>query len=198
MPLRSWTAGDRDAVAESHLQLVLKHFAGRIARELVDERPPPRYLVGGQRNQAVLSQHLCIQVLTGSGHDDRAQVLAADIVRDADDRNFLHAGMREDGVLHVDGIDVGPAPDDHVLGPSADVEVAVLVQPADVACVQPTVDPGRFRGLRVIEVLALTTGYPQLYLPVRTGGHNDAVVVDTPDLSRGKRLSDGAWASDRK
>src|SRR5450631_1678236 len=101
--------------------------------------------------------------------------------------------MREDGVLHVDGIDVGPASDDHVLGPSTDVEVAVLVQPADVARMQPTVDPGRGGGLRVIEVLALTTGYPQLDLPVGAGRDNGAVLVDTPDLSGGKRLSDGAW-----
>jgi hypothetical protein len=61
-------------------------------------------------------------------------------------------------VLDVGGVDVVAAPDDDVLAAADDVEVAVVVQLAQVARDQPAVLPHLRRGLGVAEVLALAPG----------------------------------------
>ena len=113
---------------------------------MVDELPPPRHLVGGQRLEAVGAGGSRRRAAApGRGTTTATRSSPSTSWGDADHRHLGHARMGGDHVLHVDGVDVVPAPDDHVLGPPADVEVAVLVEPADVAGPQPAVDPGRRR-----------------------------------------------------
>ena len=50
-----------------------------------------------------------------------------------------HSGKAVEGFFHGCECDVHTAADDHVLGASGDPEVAVVVDAAEVACVQPPV-----------------------------------------------------------
>src|ERR1700751_5121074 len=56
----------------------------------------------------------------------------------ADDRSLEHPGMGVQDILDLLRVDVLPAPDDQVLDPVDQGEVAVVVEPADVAGVQPS------------------------------------------------------------
>src|SRR5205807_1382914 len=70
----------------------------------------------------------------GGGHD-----LAEVGVRPTTDSNLLNLGVLEEHVLHVGGGDVLAAPDDEVLQPAGDEQVAVGVEVAEVAGVDPAV-----------------------------------------------------------
>ena len=98
-------------------------------------------------------------------------------------------GMGGDGVLDVGGVDVVAAADDHVLAAAHDVEVAVRVEPAEVAGHQPAVHPGPGRGLGVAVVLAGPARDPHAHLADLAGRHRRTVVVDADDLGRGQRLA---------
>ena len=75
--------------------------------------------------------------------DDGADLLAERLVGDADHGAVGDRRVFEQGRLDLDGVDVLPAPDDHVLGPVDDVDEALVVQAGDVARVQPA--PGERR-----------------------------------------------------
>ena len=70
----------------------------------------------------------------------------------ADDGGVGDAGMLDEAVLDLDAVDVLAAADDHVLGPVGDEQVAVVVEVADVAGVQPAVDDRRRRRLGLVPV----------------------------------------------
>ena len=74
--------------------------------------------------------------------------LAPGVVGDADHRHLGHAVEREDGVLHLDGRDVLPSGDDHVLLPVEDAEVPLVVDEPAVAGVEPSALEGRRRSPR--------------------------------------------------
>src|SRR6476646_2765745 len=72
----------------------------------------------------------------------------------ADDRSLEHPGMGVEGVFDLLRVDVLPAPDDQVLDPVDQGEVAAVVEPADVAGVQPSAAQRLGRLLRPTEVAA--------------------------------------------
>ena len=73
----------------------------------------------------------------GAELHDRLDLLAELPVRHADDRDVEHVGMLDEHVLDLDAVHVLAAADDHVLGPVDEVQVAVVVEVADVAAAEP-------------------------------------------------------------
>ena len=84
----------------------------------------------------------------GEALDERADDLAVLRVGHAHDLDVLDAGHRVEELLDLARVDVLPAADDHVLDAPGDAVVAVLVDGAQVARVQPAVGvDGRLGGL---------------------------------------------------
>ena len=108
---------------------------------------------------------------------------------DTDDAGLDDVGVVEQDGLDVDGVDVVAAPDDDVLLATDDVEVAVGVEPGQVAGVEPAVLPGAGGGLGVAVVLALAPLHAQHGLTDLAGGHLVAVVVEDLHLEGGHGLA---------
>src|ERR1017187_3338125 len=178
-------SGDR----EPGRQLLLQDFSGGIPGQFVDELPPPRHLVGGQRNETVLPECLGIGLPPRPQHHYGSHILTEDIVGHPDHRNLGYPRVGENDMLHVDGVHVASTPNDHVLRPAPDVEVTVCVETADVTGAEPAIHPGRRGGFRVAEVLPLPTGNPKPDLTVFTGRDLPPVAVDTADLGGRERLA---------
>ena len=112
-------------------EVALEHLAVRVAGELVDQLDVGRDLVrveplGAPRPQLVRrgrAAHL------DHGH----RVLAVTVVGDAEHRAVDHVGVPVQHVLDLAGVHVHPGPDEHVAEPVGEVEVAVVVEVADVA-----------------------------------------------------------------
>ena len=81
-------------------------------------------------------------VVAGVELEDGGDPLAPLVVGQADDRAVEDRGVGQQGLLDLGRVDVEPAGDDHVLEPVDDVQVAVVVQVADVAGVMPAVPGG--------------------------------------------------------
>ena len=80
-----------------------------------------------------------VRSLPGLQHDDRLHLLAVRLVRHADDRDLGDGLVGHQHFFQLARVDIESAADDHVLQPVDDVEVALLVQAADVARVEPPV-----------------------------------------------------------
>src|SRR6266568_6900609 len=113
-------------------------LAGRGHREGVHEHPVQGCLVRRQPLPAVRPQ------LFGRGPglaEGRAHVggdhLTPGLVRDPDDGRLGDAGVVEQGILDLARVDVLTAPDDHVLDPAFDAQVAPAVQGGQVPGVVP-------------------------------------------------------------
>ena len=87
-------------------------------------------------------------------------------------------------MLDVGGMDVVAAPDDHVLAPADDVEVPVVVQPAQVSGDQPPVPPRLRCRLGVLEVLPVAPGEMQPHLSYLVGRQRFVVRSHNPHLGR--------------
>ena len=79
-------------------------------------------------------------VAPGPRDDDGAHLLAHHGVGHPDDGDLAHRGMRRQGVLHLDAVHVLAAAIDHVLLAVDDEDQALVVDPREVAAVQPAVD----------------------------------------------------------
>ena len=91
-------------------------------------------------------------VAPGLSCDDRADLLAEHVVRDADHRGVDDRRVLEQRGLDLDAVHVLAAADDHVLGPVDDEDEALVVDAGDVAGVQPAVGEGRGRRLGLVPV----------------------------------------------
>ena len=72
-------------------------------------------------------------------HDDGANFLTHDRMRDAQDRAVSDVGVLEERCLNLGGVDVLTTSDDDVLGAIHDVEPAVLIDPGHIAGVHPPI-----------------------------------------------------------
>mmetsp|Transcript_62255 Transcript_62255/g.203192 ORF Transcript_62255/g.203192 Transcript_62255/m.203192 type:complete len:288 (+) Transcript_62255:3281-4144(+) len=112
--------------------------------------------------------------------DDRdADALFQDVVRHHECDASLDPGVRLDGVLDLEGRDNLAAPVDDLLGAAGNVEVAVLVQPTQVAGVEPAVLEEALLGGHGVALVALKERRP-LHHDVADGarGHLLADVVE--------------------
>jgi hypothetical protein len=68
----------------------------------------------------------------------------------SDDRHLGHLRMAGEHVLDLQRVDVLSAGDDHVVDPAEQPEVAVTVEPADVARVVPAVPDRQLVGIGAV------------------------------------------------
>ena len=85
-------------------------------------------------------------------HHERLGPLAPLLVRHPDHGRLDHRRVRRDGLLDLDRGDVLAAGDHHVLGPVAQLDVAVGVHHAEVAAVEPAALERLLGGRRVVVV----------------------------------------------
>ncbi len=86
------------------------------------------------------------------GLDKGGHRLAIDLVRHADHGGVNHVVVADQGALHLLGIDVEAAREDHVLLAVGDIEIAVVVPMAQITGVQPTIPQGCRRVLRAVQI----------------------------------------------
>ena len=86
--------------------------------------------------------------------DEGVHELAAVAVGHADDRGLEHVRVLLQHILDLARVDVEATDEDHLFLPSADEEVAVVVELANVAGVQPAVVKRLGRGRRQVPVAA--------------------------------------------
>ena len=98
-------------------------------------------------------------------NDDGMHSLAPLVAWDPDHRDLGHGRMRGDGVLHLDGVHVLSAGDDHVLHPVGQVQEAVFVDEAHVAGAIPAVAHDRFSLRRLLPVFAHEVSASGAHLP---------------------------------
>ena len=102
-------------------------------------------------------------------------------MRQADDRGLEDGVVCREHRLHLGGVHVEAAADDHVLLPAHDEEVSIVVNPAEVAGGEDAVREHRACRLLVVEVSRHDVASTHADLAVRTGppggardGHLDA------------------------
>ena len=109
--------------------------------------------VAGEDLPAVVDDVLFREGLSGFRRDEGLGDFAAALVGDALDGALEHVGVRLDGVLDFFGPNVFAGDDHHVGAAAGDVEVAVGVEPTDVACLEEASGqergPGEIRGVVV-------------------------------------------------
>jgi hypothetical protein len=106
----------------------------------------------GQVLPRVVHDHLRIHAGPGQGDDHHADLLAHHVVGHPDDRDLTHPGGADQGVLHLDAVDVLAAPVDHVLDPVKHVDQAFGADAAHIPGVQPAFGEPLRRGLGVVPV----------------------------------------------
>src|SRR5579884_914859 len=108
-----------------HLELL--DLAGDGHGELSHELDVARDLVVGDPAFAVLLQGVLGEAGALPDLDPGHELLAVLGVGHADHLDVAHVGVGVEELLDLPGVDVLPAPDDHVLDAADDVDVAVLV-----------------------------------------------------------------------
>src|SRR5580704_2084328 len=160
-PMSAFLVWRDELVAE----LALEHLALGIAGEGLGPEPDVgRHLEARQPLPHVPAELLGGHLGPRSQDDGGADLLPEDVVGDPDDRGVGDRRMLEQGGFHLDRVHVLAPTDHHVLGPVHDVHESVLVDPGDVAGVEPALREGRRRGLGLVPVAAHHVGAfdPQL------------------------------------
>ena len=130
--------------SELGAQLPAQQLAGGVAGQRRHELPLGRHLEARQRGAREGPQFLAGRRVGRVGRDHEGlDGLAEQPVRHADHRGLGYQGMLEQPVFDLHRVDVLAAPDDHVPAPADQVEVAVVVEPAQVTRAQPAVGAGR-------------------------------------------------------
>src|SRR6266536_1587932 len=114
-------------------QLGLEDLAVVVLRQALDEHVILRPLEARDRTKAQGIEFRAVGGPSHIGDDD----LAPFRIRPADHRGLAHVLVLEQHFLDLARIDVGAAGDDHVLGAVLEREIALRVERADVAGVQP-------------------------------------------------------------
>ena len=135
---------------------------------------------------AVFDEVLRPGAAAGPQCDERHRLLAEHRVRLADDRGLKHRRVTVEHVLDLLGVDVLAAPDDEVLDPVHQRQVPILVEPADVAGVQPAAAQylGRLAG--PAEVPAHHVRPAHDHLTGLAGRQQPVLAVDDPDVDAGQ------------
>ena len=134
------------------------------------------------------------------GLDDGVDALAEVVVGQADHRARAHVGVLLQRGLDLGGVDVGAAAQDHVGEPVAEVEEAVVVEPADVAERLPAALAGAGLGADVAVAGRVARGGAQPHLALLARRQLVAVVVGDEHAALGRlaRPSRGARATRRR
>src|SRR6266487_1737039 len=148
--------------------------------------------VGGQAGARELDQLLPAGARPRTQRHEGDHLLAVERVRPADDPRHRHGRVRDQRLLDVPGEDVEPAADDQVLLAVDHPQVAVLVEVADVAGMQPAAAQ-RLRGrLRRVPVAEHHAGGAAADLAALAEGDLAVVLVQDADLIARQREPDRA------
>jgi len=150
--------------------LPLQHLAGGIAAQGVDELHVPRHLEPGQPLSAVRGELFSGDRRPRLEDEKALGTSPPPRIGNANNRRLHHRGMLVQRALHLRGGDVLPTRDDEVLLSVLDVEVAVLIDPPNVAGVEPTLPDGSGRRLQVRPVPLDTLGRRSTTSPNWLGG----------------------------
>src|SRR5689334_16035326 len=165
-------------------QLELLQLAGRRTSEHLAELDRGRRLVARDLGLAVRDEVGLGERRPLGLHHQRLDGLAPLLVRYADDGDLRDVGMAEDDVLDLDRRNVLAAGDDHVLLAVADRQVALVVDGAAVAGVEPAALQRLRRLLRLLPVALeddVGTG-EHLALGVDLERHAEGRVAGTDEL----------------
>ena len=170
----------------------LQHLAVRLTGQLVDQLDRRRHL----EVREVLATE--VAQLVGRDRrtrlDDRKELLSKTRVGDPEHRAVDDRRMPEQDVLDLARVHVHAASDHHVDRPVGEVEVAVVVEVADVADGERVVAPGASGLVGVVVVVeAHAPGWSDVDDPGRAGGHRLALLVEDADLGAGPRQPHTAW-----
>src|SRR5574337_1262965 len=168
-------------------QLALQHLACARKRQRLDERDAARALVAGDLLLAMRDDLLGRTAAAGLAHDDRVHRLAPALARNADHRALCHRGVRGDGVLDFDAVDVLAAADDHVLDAVLQEHVAALVHVARIAGVHPAAAQRRRRFFGQVPVTLHHARAAPQDLADLAAGQLLVVVVDDPHFASDHR-----------
>ena len=114
-------------------QGALENFTGRAVWHFIDSEQAARDLVGCQVLAAEGVQRGGVKRMTGARNKNSGGNFALVAVRHADDRTYADVRMAEQQIFNLDGVDVVPPGDDHVLLAVDDKQVSVVVQIANVS-----------------------------------------------------------------
>jgi hypothetical protein len=112
----------------------------------------------------------------------------------ADDGGGPDAGVAEQRLLDLPGVDVHSPADDQILGPVRQRHVSLGVDAADVAGVQPAVPQRLGGGIGLVPVAGHDHVAPDHHFADLGGGEFPAVLVDDADLDVGARDADALQA----
>ena len=176
------------AIAEVGLHLAAQDLAGGGLGHLVGDDDQLGRLERPEPLADPLPHVVDVDLLdAGPERDHRRDPLAVLLVVEPDDGRDGDGVVLEQGVLDLGGRDVLAAADDGVVGAALAEQVALDVEPAAVAGVQPAVGVGLGVGA---DVLAADLVAADLDLAGLVGAEVVAAVVDDADLDAGQRLAD--------
>ena len=170
-------------------------FGQRFARDLARGRPRQcghspdlhRHLEVGEFPAAPREQLRAVDTV-GAGHHHRDRDLAELLVRSSGDSGVAHPGHPGEHGLDLAGVHVLPAPDDHVVAPTGDPQVAGVIAAGEVAGAVPAVAKHLCGGLRLVVVTQHHVRAVDPDLADRTGRHLVAGVrVDHAQVQSGQR-----------
>ncbi len=142
----------RSAPGQQPAQLGLEHLAVIVLGQRVDKSVVTRAFEAGDVVEAQLVE-CSLRDLDTRPHDDEGDDFFAPFgARTPNDRDLDEVGMAQQYFLDLARIDVTAAADDHVLGPVAQGQKAILVKAADVAGVQPATAQGLVAGRGVLPI----------------------------------------------
>ena len=167
----------------------LVQFAVSGERQTVEQMNLFRDLVLGQSAFAVAQQRFQVQLGAGIGDHERRHRFAPVRVGQADHRHLADTGVRLDGVLHLRGVHVHAAADDHVVLAVQQIQVTVRVHPSDVAGVQPAVHQRFGAFLRQAVITEHVVWRASRHFAAFTRGHRFSVAIDDTDLAHGRGLA---------
>src|SRR5436190_18185395 len=130
-------------------ELSLQDLAGGVAGQGVDEEHVLRHLEPGELTAAVLDELVGGHARVPLHRHECNGYFTPPVVGTTDDGGFEHGIVLVEDALDLRSCDVLATGNDHVLEPIDDVQVAVVVAPADVAGVEP---PAFERGGRRVRV----------------------------------------------
>src|SRR5258708_37492686 len=156
-------------------ELALQQLPAGVARQLADEVDGPGPLHLGQpafEGGEDLGRELVRRLDAVGRLDDRLDLLAPLLVRDAEDGYVGDLGVDDDLGLYLSRVDVRPAGDDHVRLAVTQEQEAVGVKESDVADGEVAVQPARRRLLGIPLVLEL-----QAHFHINGAGHTGQALL---------------------